>query len=43
MATKGVWQLKEVTIRYCQHGGSSRYIRYDSGVSGAVCRAVLWV
>ncbi|KAG7402099.1 39S ribosomal protein L43, mitochondrial [Phytophthora boehmeriae] len=27
MATKGVWQLKQVTIRYCQHGGSSRYVR----------------
>lgn len=27
MATKGVWQLKQVTIRYCQHGGSSRHVR----------------
>ncbi|KAI9912291.1 hypothetical protein PsorP6_008990 [Peronosclerospora sorghi] len=27
MATNGVWQLKQVTIRYCQHGGSSRYVR----------------
>ena len=27
MATKGVWQLSKVTIRYCQHGGSSRYVR----------------
>lgn len=27
MATKGVWQLNKVTIRYCQHGGSSRYVR----------------
>ncbi|GAB9470162.1 hypothetical protein Gpo141_00007415 [Globisporangium polare] len=27
MATKGVWQLKQVTIRYCQHSGSSRNIR----------------
>ncbi|KAE9039080.1 hypothetical protein PR003_g5736 [Phytophthora rubi] len=27
MATKGVWQLKQVTIRYCQHSGSSRYVR----------------
>lgn len=27
MATNGVWQLQQVTIRYCQYGGSSRYIR----------------
>lgn len=27
MATHGVWQLKQVTIRYCQHSGSSRFIR----------------
>nr|CCA25140.1 conserved hypothetical protein [Albugo laibachii Nc14] len=27
MATRGIWQLKELTIRYCQHSGSSRYIR----------------
>lgn len=27
MATKGVWQLKQVTIRYCQHSGSSRNVR----------------
>lgn len=27
MATRGIWQLKEVTIRYCQHSGSSRHVR----------------
>ncbi|DBA03545.1 TPA: hypothetical protein N0F65_011446 [Lagenidium giganteum] len=27
MATKGVWQLQKLTIRYCQYGGSSRYVR----------------
>ncbi|TYZ57615.1 hypothetical protein PybrP1_007397 [[Pythium] brassicae (nom. inval.)] len=27
MATHGVWQLKQVTIRYCQHSGSSRFVR----------------
>ncbi|TMW55921.1 hypothetical protein Poli38472_008569 [Pythium oligandrum] len=27
MATRGVWQLQKVTIRYCQHGGSSRHVR----------------
>ena len=27
MATRGVWQLKKLTIRYCEHGGSSRHTR----------------
>ncbi|OQS05266.1 hypothetical protein THRCLA_20669 [Thraustotheca clavata] len=27
MATRGVWQLEKLTIRYCQYGGSSRYVR----------------
>ncbi|GLD94293.1 hypothetical protein PINS_up002904 [Pythium insidiosum] len=27
MATRGVWQLQKVTIRYCQHGGSSKHVR----------------
>jgi large subunit ribosomal protein L43 len=27
MATRGVWQLQKLTIRYCQYGGSSRYVR----------------
>lgn len=27
MATKGVWQLQKLTLRYCQHSGSSRYAR----------------
>ena len=27
MATRGVFQLKSLTIRYCEHGGSSRTLR----------------
>ncbi|KAF0699016.1 Aste57867_10399 [Aphanomyces stellatus] len=27
MATRGVWQLQKLTIRYCQHGGSSKNVR----------------
>ncbi|CAK4660049.1 hypothetical protein LEN26_001986 [Aphanomyces euteiches] len=27
MATRGVWQLQKLTIRYCQYGGSSRNVR----------------
>ncbi|ETV94190.1 hypothetical protein H310_11896 [Aphanomyces invadans] len=27
MATRGVWQLQKLTIRYCQYGGSSKNVR----------------
>ena len=27
MATRGVFQCKQLTIRYCEHGGSSRAVR----------------
>jgi len=27
MATRGVYQCKKITLRYCEHGGSSRAVR----------------
>jgi large subunit ribosomal protein L43 len=27
MATRGVFQLQRLTLRYCEHGGSSRFVR----------------
>ncbi|ETV69974.1 hypothetical protein H257_14347 [Aphanomyces astaci] len=27
MATRGVWQLQKLTVRYCQYGGSSKNVR----------------
>jgi large subunit ribosomal protein L43 len=27
MATRGVYQLQKLTLRYCEHGGSSRSVR----------------
>jgi hypothetical protein len=30
MALRGVWQLQKLVVNYCDWGGSSRGIRYDS-------------
>ena len=27
MATRGIRQLQKLTLSYCEHGGSSRYVR----------------
>ena len=27
LAVRGVWQLRRLTLRYCEHGGSSRGVR----------------
>ena len=36
MSVQGTWQLKEVVLRYCRVGGSSRGVREFLGTGGGL-------